>query len=67
MRIAVRIGITFGGLILAIFLLGLLTMGYAEIGRPKGAIYSMLATVIIFGVPYLTWYLSGKIIKPPQQ
>ncbi len=67
MRVLARAAITFAGFILAVFLLGLLTMEYTAIGRPKGAIYSMLSTVIIFGVPFLAWFLSGKVIKPPKK
>jgi len=61
-----RVLVTVAAFIFAVFILGLLAMAYNSLSRPRGAIYGILSTLIIGGIPYLAWWITGRI-GPPKE
>lgn len=69
MKKAARIVITVVAFVVAVFFLGLLRIAYQSVGRPEGGIYGVLSFLIIFGIPYLAWWVTGRIgpKQPPEK
>ena len=57
MKLFARVLITIAAFIVSMFFLGLLRMSTTD----KGAIVGLLSGLIIFGLPWLVWWATGKI------
>lgn len=65
MNKTIRVVVTIVAFFVAVFFLGLLSMAF---GSDRGAIYGLLSTAIIGGIPYLVWWATGRMnsVKPSQ-